>query len=318
MFLLILVPNLPGEIKITRMQVSPHVLSDESPTVTKMLEEAKESELKSYGMVVNSFYELEKVYAGHLRNVVGRKAWHIGPMFLRNRVREEKENRGTKAASIDEHECLRWLDTKEPNSVVYLCFGTTTKLTDSQLKDIATGLEASGQQFIWVVRKSKDEGGEQEDKWLPEGFEKRMEGKGLIIRGWAPQALILEHEAIGAFVTHCGWNSMLEAVVAGVPMVTWSIAYEQFFNEKLVTEILKIGVPIGAKKWAAGVGDTVKWEAVEKNVKRIMIGEEADEMRNKAKVFAQLAREAVEEGGSSYSDLDALIEELGSLSYKNK
>lgn len=101
-------------------------------------------------------------------------------------------------------------------------------------------------------------------------------------------------------------------------MVTWSIAYEQFFNEKLVTEILKIGVPIGAKKWAAGVGDTVKWEAVEKNVKRIMIGEEADEMRNKAKVFAQLAREAVEEGGSSYSDLDALIEELGSLSYKNK
>ena len=127
--------------------------------------------------------------------------------------------------------------------------------------------------------------------------------------------LILEHEAIGAFVTHCGWNSILEGVVAGVPMVTWPIAYEQFFNEKLVAEILKIGVPVGAKKWAAGVGDTVKWEAVEKAVKRIMIGEEAEEMRNKAKGFSQLARQSVEEGGSSYSDLDALIAELGSLSH---
>ncbi|TKY59055.1 Scopoletin glucosyltransferase [Spatholobus suberectus] len=308
------IPNLPGEIKMTRMQVSPHVLShNESPGVTKLLEEAKESELKSYGMVVNSFYELESVYADHLRKAVGRKAWHIGPMFLRSRDKEEKARRGMEAA-IDEHECLKWLDTKKPNSVVYVCFGTTTKLPNSQLKDIAMGLEASGQQFIWVVKKSGKDG-EKGEEWLPDGFEKRMEGKGLIIRGWAPQVLILEHEAIGAFVTHCGWNSILEAVTAGVPMVTWPIAYEQFFNEKLVTEILKIGVPSGAKKWAAAVGDTVKWEAVEKAVKRIMVGEEAGEMRNKAKVFSQLARQAVEEGGSSYSDLNALIDELGSLSH---
>ncbi|KAK7368242.1 hypothetical protein VNO80_10266 [Phaseolus coccineus] len=297
-----LIPNHPGEIKMTRMQVSPHVMSDESSGVTKLLEEVKESELKSYGMVVNSFYELEKVYADHLRNVLGRKAWHIGPMFLSNRVKEEK-------ACIDEHECLKWLDTKKPNSVVYVCFGTTTKLKNSQLKDIATGLEASGEQFIWVVGKRQEDGA----GWVADEFEKKMEGKGLIIRGWAPQVLILEHEAIGAFVTHCGWNSILEGVVAGVPMVTWPIAYEQFFNEKLVSEILKIGVPIGAKKWAAGVGDTVKWEAVEKAVKRIMSGEEADEMRNKAKVLSHLAREAVAEGGSSNSDLNALIAELGSL-----
>ncbi|QCD83296.1 UDP-glucosyl transferase 73C [Vigna unguiculata] len=298
-----LIPNLPGEITITRMQVSPHVMSNESPGVTKLLEEVRESELKSYGMVVNSFYELEKVYADHLRNVLGRKAWHIGPMFLSNRVKEEK------AHGEDEHECLKWLDTKKPNSVVYVCFGTTTKMTTSQLKDIATGLEASGEQFIWVVRKSEEDGVE----WLPEEFEKKIEGKGLIIRGWAPQVLILEHEAIGAFVTHCGWNSILEGVVAGVPMVTWPIAYEQFFNEKLVCEILKIGVPSGAKKWAAGVGDTVKWEAVEKAVKTIMSGEEANEMRNKVKVLSHLAREAVAEGGSSNSDLNALIAELSSL-----
>ncbi|RDX79369.1 Scopoletin glucosyltransferase, partial [Mucuna pruriens] len=305
------IPNLPGEIKMTRMQVSPHVMTDENPRMTKLLEEAKESQLKSYGMVVNSFYELEKVYADHLRNVIGRKAWHIGPMFLRSREKEEKARRGK---DDNEYECLKWLDTKQANSVVYVCFGTTTKLPNSQLMDIAIGLEASGQQFIWVVGKNKEREEEEEDEWLPDGFEKRMEGKGLIIRGWAPQVLILEHEAIGAFVTHCGWNSTLESVVAGVPMVTWPLAAEQFFNEKLVIEVLKIGVPVGAKKWVRLEGDSITWDAVEKAVKRIMTGEEGIEIRNRAKVLSQLARRAMEEGGSSCSDLNALIAELGSLS----
>nr|QDM38901.1 UDP-glycosyltransferase UGT73B28 [Glycyrrhiza uralensis] len=310
------IPNLPGEVKMTRMQTAPPPEKEETVTV-RVMKEAKESEQRSYGVVVNSFYELEKAYADHYRNVLGRRAWHIGPLSLCNRDAEEKANRG-KEASIDEHQCLKWLDAKKPNSVVYICFGSVANFPDSQLRDIAMGLEASGHQFIWVVRKKgKKDGEEEEGSWLPEGFEERMEGKGLIIRGWAPQVLILEHEAIGAFVTHCGWNSTLEGVVAGVPMVTWPVFAEQFYNEKLATEVLKIGVPVGVKKYVRpmGVGDSIKWDAVEKAVKRIMEGEEAEEMRNRAKVFSQLARRAVEVGGSSYSDLDALIEELGSLTH---
>ncbi|XP_027348313.1 scopoletin glucosyltransferase-like [Abrus precatorius] len=310
------IPNLPGEIKMTRMQVSPDVMSDESHSVTTLLEEVEGSKLRSYGVVVNSFYELEKAYVDHFRKVLGRKAWHIGSVSLCNRDTEEKTHRGMEVSS-DAHECLKWLDKKKANSVIYVCFGTITKFPNSQLKDIAMGLEASGQQFIWVVRKSKEDG-EQGAKWLPDGFERRMEGKGLIITGWAPQMLILEHEAIGAFVTHCGWNSILEGVTAGVPMVTWPIAFEQFFNEKLVTEVLKIGIPVGVKKWVAIVGDSIKWDAMEEVVKRIMIGEEANEMRSKAKVLSQLAKQAVEEGGSSYSDLNALIAELGSLTRSNE
>ncbi|XP_015950322.1 scopoletin glucosyltransferase [Arachis duranensis] len=305
------IPNLPDEIKMTRMQMPPFALHNEGKgthPIAKLSKEAIESEKKSYGTVVNSFYELEKDYADHFRNVLGRKAWHIGPLFLINKDDTQDKAQRRKDASIDENECLKWLDTKKPNSIVYVCFGSIANFPDSQLRDIAIGLEASGQHFIWVVKKSKEDG----DEWLPEGFEKRMEGKGLIIRGWAPQVLILEHQAIGAFVTHCGWNSTLEAVTAGVPMVTWPIAAEQFYNEKLVTEILKIGVPVGAKKWLRLIGDTVKWEAVEKGVKKIMVGEEAEEMRNKAKVLSQLAKSAVEKGGSSYSDLDALIVELAS------
>ncbi|KAK7362596.1 hypothetical protein VNO77_04713 [Canavalia gladiata] len=305
------IPNLPGEIKMTRMQLSHHIMNNERTDFTGFMREAKESELRSYGVVVNSFYELEKVYADHFRKELGRKAWHIGPVSICNRDTEQKAHRG-KEASIDEYECLKWLDAKQPNSVVYVCFGTMTNFSDSQLKYIAMGLEASGQLFIWVVmRKSKKEG-EEGEEWLPEGFEKRIENRGLIIRGWAPQVLILEHEAVGAFVTHCGWNSTLEAVTAGVPMVTWPVAAEQFYNEKLVTEVLKIGVPVGVKKWVRIEGDSITWDMVEKAVKRIMAGDDVDEMGNKVKVLSQLARHAVEERGSSYLDLNALIKELRS------
>ncbi|KAB1208502.1 UDP-glucose flavonoid 3-O-glucosyltransferase 7 [Morella rubra] len=141
-----------------------------------------------------------------------------------------------------------------------------------------------------------------------------MEGEGLIIRGWAPQVLILEHEAVGAFVTHCGWNSTLEGVAAGVPMVTWPVASEQFYNEKLITEVLKIGVSVGVQRWAALVGDNINKEAVEKAVTRIMVGQEAEEIRSRERGFGKMARRAVEEDGSSYLDLNALIEELMSLS----
>ncbi|KAF7840810.1 scopoletin glucosyltransferase-like [Senna tora] len=305
------IPDLPGNITMTSSQV-PNFVKNSDNVVSGLLSACKESEIRSYGVVVNSFYELEMEYADYYRNVLGRKAWHIGPVSLCNTKTEEKANRG-KEISMDEHECLKWLDTKKPNSVVYVCFGSTTNFADFQLKEIAMGLEASGKEFIWVVKKSEKDEIFTEESWLPEGFEERMgsEGKGMIIRGWAPQLLILEHEAIGVFVSHCGWNSTLEAISGGVAMVTWPVSAEQFYNEKLVTQVLKIGLPIGVKKWS-GVGESVKWEAIEKSVKKTMEGEEAEEMRSRAKVLSQKAREAMQNGGSSYADLSSLIQGLAS------
>ena len=160
------------------------------------------------------------------------------------------------------------------------------------------------------MKKGKNE--KEEEDWLPKGFEKRKEGKGLILRDWAPQVLILDHEAVGGFVTHCVWNSTLEGVTARVPMVTWPLSAEQFYNEKLVTQVLKIGVDVGVRQWIGVVGDSIKKDAIERAVKRIMVGEETKEMRGRAKVLGEMAKRAVEEGGSSYSDLNALIEELRS------
>jgi len=309
------IPNLPNDIKLTRAQLP--VLAEENVESTeffaKFFKDLRESEARSYGVVVNSFYELEQDYVDHYRKVMGRKAWHIGPLSVCIKDTEDKAQRG-KASSIDEHGyCLKWLDTKKPHSVVYICFGSVADFNDSQLLEIAMGLEASGQQFIWVVKKEKNHGEEEEEEWLPEGFEKRMEGKGLIIRGWAPQVLILDHEAVGGFVTHCGWNSILEGVAAGVPMVTWPVSAEQFFNEKLVTQVIKIGVSVGAQRWVSLKGDNINRDAIEKAVKRIMFGEEAEEMRSRAKVLGELARRAVEEGGSSVLDLNAVIEDLKAI-----
>ena len=121
--------------------------------------------------------------------------------------------------------------------------------------------------------------------------------------------LILDHEAVGGFVTHCGWNSTLEGVTAGVPMVTWPVTVEQFHNENLVTQVLKIGISVGAQQWIRMVGDDIKRQAIQKAVRQTMVGEEVEKMRIKAKVLGEMARGAVDEGGSSYSDLNTVIEE---------
>nr|XP_023912781.1 scopoletin glucosyltransferase-like [Quercus suber]XP_023913374.1 scopoletin glucosyltransferase-like [Quercus suber] len=310
------IPNFPGEIKLTRKQLPNFTQQEVETDITKLLKEITEAELSSYGVVVNSFYELESDYADFYRKVLGRKAWHIGPVSLRNKGAEDKAPRG-KESSIDEHDCLKWLGTKKPNSVVYICFGSIANFSDSEncfseslLMEIAMGLEASEQHFIWVVKNGENE--KEEEDWLPKGFEKRMEGKGLILRGWAPQVLILDHEAVGGFVTHCGWNSILEGVSAGVPMVTWPMRADQFYNAKLVTQVLKIGVDVASQQWKRMEGDTIKREAIDKAVRQIMVGEEAEEMRSRAKKLGEMAKRAVEDGGSSSSDLNALIEELRS------
>ncbi|KAM7474109.1 hypothetical protein LguiB_021352 [Lonicera macranthoides] len=309
-----ILPNLPHEIKLLRTQIAQHEREETNNDFTELLNQVKNSDLESYGVIMNSFLELEPDYANHYRNVLKRKAWHIGPLSLCNKDIENKEVRGKKAA-IDEHKCLKWLDSQKHNSVIYVCFGSVADISVAQLYEIAMGLEASDQPFIWVVRISRNE---DEIAWLPDGFEERTKGKGLIIRGWAPQVLILDHEAVGGFVTHCGWNSTLEGVCAGLPMVTWPVFAEQFYNEKLVTEVLRIGVSVGVKEWNSVAGQEIRREMVEKAVKMIMVEEKGEEMRRRAKELKEKAEQVIEEGGSSYNDLSALIEELSSLNIRSR
>ncbi|KAI8532780.1 hypothetical protein RHMOL_Rhmol11G0241000 [Rhododendron molle] len=164
------VPGLPHQIKLTKMQLPEHERSESETDFDRIAASMEESELLSFGVIANSFYELEIEYADYYRDVLKRRAWHIGPVSLCNREVEDKAHRG-KEASIDKHEsCLKWLDSKKPNSVIYICFGSVVKFDVSQLNEIAMGLESSGQQFIWVVRRGENEN--ESEEWLPEGLKK--------------------------------------------------------------------------------------------------------------------------------------------------
>ncbi|CAM8907033.1 unnamed protein product [Rhodiola kirilowii] len=300
------IPNLPDEIKMTKSQFTADAWEDTEKGIGKLLAEARASELRSFGVVVNSFYELEPAYADYYKNVLNMKAWCVGPVSVCNRNAEEKIARGKKS-TIDDHECLKWLEGKEPDSVVYACFGSGASFPDEQLRDIALGLEESGVNFIWVIRSSSES---RSEDYLPEGFEDRVKDRGFVIRGWAPQVLILDHPSVGGFVTHCGWNSALEGISAGLPMVTWPLFAEQFFNQKLITDVLKLGVEVGVQKWSRNGEDRVPKEKVEKAVRDVMVGEVAEERRGRARQLGKLAKKAVAKDGSSYIDLHNLLDEL--------
>nr|WIW42862.1 UDP-glycosyltransferase [Nicotiana tabacum] len=224
----------------------------------------------------------------------------------------ENEAYGSKA-SIDEHHYLKWLDSKEPLSVLFVCLGSLSRLPTSQMIELGLGLESSKRPFIWVVRHISDEF----RKWLNEqNFEERIKEQGILIHGWAPQVLILSHASVGGFVTHCGWNSSIEGISAGVPMITWPLFAEQFCNERLIANVLKIGVKSGVENPVMFLeeekADTqVNKDDIKMVIEKLMGEEEEAEMRReRAKKLGEIARKAGEEGGSSYLNLTKLIQDV--------
>ncbi|GMP96196.1 hypothetical protein CsSME_00044946 [Camellia sinensis var. sinensis] len=311
-----LIPGLPHPITMTKSELPDYVRTPNG--YTQLMEQFREAELKSYGVLVNNFYELESDYCEHYKKIMGHKVFHVGPAALIHRNAAEQADRVHKAV-VGEHECLSFLNSKKPNSVLYVCFGSACIFPSDQLMELASGIEASGHQFIWVVfGKEENENEEEKNKWLPKGFEERTKGKGMIIRGWAPQVLILDHPSVGGFLTHCGWNSVIEGVSAGLPLITWPLYAEHFYNEKLVTQVLGVGVEVGKKDWNLWIDagkNVVRRENIEAAVRRVMdSGDPAAEMmREKAKMLGEMAHKAVKEGGSSHRNLTVLIEELEQL-----
>ncbi|KAL8245198.1 hypothetical protein R6Q59_011456 [Mikania micrantha] len=306
-------PDLPDSIELTRSQL-PFAFNPNLKGMSDFNEKLRVSESEAYGVVVNSFEELEQGYADEYQKVKGGKVWCIGPLSLCHKDESDKIQRGNKP-SINKHECLKWLDSQENGSVIYACLGSISRVEPTQLVELALALEASKRPFIWVVRAGHKT--EKIEEWInEEGFVERTKDRGLLIRGWAPQLLVLSHPAIGGFLTHCGWNSTLEGVCAGVPLVTWPQFQEQFYNEKLVVQVLRIGVSVGAQKtvlWGDEdkSGEVVTSKEFIKAIEMVMEdGEEGEERRKRAKELSKMANKALEEGGSSHRNITRLIEDF--------
>ncbi|CAL4909234.1 unnamed protein product [Urochloa decumbens] len=263
---------------------------------------------ESRGILVNTFEWLEATAVAALRDgacVPGRPTppvYCVGPLV---------SGAGEVNNSDKRHACLEWLDAQPEKSVVFLCFGSMGSFPKKQLEAIAIGLEASGQRFLWVVRNPRRDDGaslvandHQQpepdlDELLPEGFLERTGGRGLVVKSWAPQAEVLRHGATGAFVTHCGWNSTLEGVTAGVPLLCWPLYAEQRVNKVFIVEEARLGVEM-----AGYDGETaVAVEEVESKVRWVMGSEGGRALRERAEVAKEKAMEALEQGGTSHNDL---------------
>ncbi|XP_039116761.1 LOW QUALITY PROTEIN: UDP-glycosyltransferase 73C4-like [Dioscorea cayenensis subsp. rotundata] len=276
---------------------------DKSSEFYDIYKELQEGENSADGIIVNSFDELEPEYAEFLAKATKKRVWTVGPVSLSSEDKLDVSERGNKA-DINEEDCLHWLNTQVPGSVIYVSFGSMGKLAPEQVKELGFGLEETKRPFIWVM---KDVG----------KFRKRNEGKCFLIRGWAPQVMILKHKAVGGFLTHCGWNSTLEGVAAGVPLMTWPLGADQFLNEKLVVEVLGVGVRVGAKAVVSMEGgekgtsgdQVVRREMVVKAVERLMDDgdEEGKKRRERVKELEEKAKRALMIGGSSWLNLDLLI-----------
>lgn len=194
-------------------------------------------------------------------------------------------------------ECIEWLETKPKQSVVYISFGSMVSLTTKQMEEIALGLKESNLYFLWVIRES------QRDK-MPDGFTESTKEKGLVVT-WCNQLEVLAHEAVGCFVTHCGWNSTLEGLSLGVPMVGMPQWADQLPDAKYVEEIWEVGVR--AKEDEKGI---VRKEEFLKCLKEVMEGERSEAIKRNASKWKKSAEEAISEGGSSDENINEFVESL--------
>ncbi|EXB89098.1 UDP-glycosyltransferase [Morus notabilis] len=199
----------------------------------KFLRDGFLDNLTSWGLVVNSFGDLEGVYLEHLRKEMGHtRVWAVGPV---KPIEQSGPTTRGGPSSVSADSITSWLDKCDDNKVVYVCFGSLAVLRNDQMEALALGLERSGGSFVWSIKEPTHvEGGYGR---VPHGFEDRVAGRGLVIKGWAPQVLILNHRAVGAFLTHCGWNLVLESVTSGVPILAWPMGADQFINATLLEQL---------------------------------------------------------------------------------
>ncbi|GKD25194.1 UDP-glycosyltransferase 73E1-like protein [Tanacetum coccineum] len=278
------VPGLPDRFEVTKLQIIGSSKEDFTDKKGFMFR-AIEVENAAHGIIVHTFEELEPEYVKELSNSKAKKVWCIGPVSLSNKDNLDIAERGNNKAAIDKHDCLKWLDEREPGN------------------------------------KSKEL-----QKWfVEEGYEERVKDRDLVVHGWAPQVLILSHQAIGGFLTHCGWNSLLETISAGIPVVTWPFFADQFLNETFMVEIRKIGVRIGVEI-PVPFGDEdkhgvlVQKEDIKTAVECLMDkeDEEGKQRRKRAGELAEMAKTAMAEGGSSYINVSSLIQDIETFKAQHK
>ncbi|XP_058222233.1 7-deoxyloganetin glucosyltransferase-like [Rhododendron vialii] len=258
-----------------------------------------EKAYKGSAIILNTIDDLEHGVLDALSKMFP-PVYAIGPLQSLEKIQipqnSELESIGVNLWKED-LECLDWLDKKEPKSVIYVNFGSVARMTAQELLEFGWGLANSKQNFMWAIRPDLVLG---ESTGFPPEFDAEIKERGLLLT-WTPQEKILRHPSVGGFLTHCGWNSLLESIVGGVPMICWAIGGEQTTNCWFV-----------CNHWGLGLEITeVKREGVERLVRELMVGARGKKMKARAMEWKKVVEEVViAPAGSSSVNFDNLVNEV--------
>ncbi|KAJ0530371.1 putative UDP-glucuronosyl/UDP-glucosyltransferase, UDP-glycosyltransferase family [Helianthus annuus] len=306
-------PNESNPNMTVKLPGLPSFCSDELPsfvlpsntftTFDSILKEVFHNLHKIKWVLGNSFMELENDVITSVD-----KFWPVGPLVPES-LFGKLDKLGGDLSGFDsfksdkEGDCLEWLDKQEPASVVYISFGSLILSSEKQIESIACGLKRANRPFIWVVK-------------LPENQETKqfkvledVKELGLVVK-WCPQTAVLSHRSVGCFLSHCGWNSLVESIAAGVPVIACPKWSDQPTDAKLVTDVWKVGVKMEKDSEGCFVG-----EEVARCVDEIMSGPRSEEFRKNAAELKRASREAVADGGSSDKNIQLFVDELVSSSF---
>ncbi len=286
---------IPG-MKNIRLKDLPSFIrtTDEKDIMVNFLIRETERAPRASAVILNTFDPFEQDVLDALSSMLPR-IYTIGPLvLLADQIKDDNLKSIGSNLWKEEPECVEWLNSKEPNSVVYVNYGSITVMTPQQLIEFAWGLANSEKPFLWIIRPDLVVG---DSAVLPPEFVTKTKDRGMLA-SWCLQEQILKHPSIGGFLTHSGWNSTLESVCNGVPMISWPFFAEQQTNCRYCCTEWGIGMEID---------NNVQRDEVEKLVRELMNGEKGKNMKKKVIEWKTKAEEATKPGGSSYQNLEKLI-----------
>ncbi|KAJ3694047.1 hypothetical protein LUZ60_009527 [Juncus effusus] len=285
-------PEYP-DVVVNRSQLPPYILfSNGKDQLSLFMQRQFANFHKSNALLVNTFEDIDRTGLGMLERTFKTLVLPFGPLVALPDI--------STPPSGSDLEILNWMDSKPVASVLYISFGSQDSIHAKQMMELALGLETSGRPFIWAIRPpigfSAKDG--FKDEWLPEEFEERMrkENRGLFVHGWAPQIRILGHQSVGAFLSHCGWNSVLESLYYGVPIIGWPLGADQPYSARL---LIDLGVCVKLAQ------NNMEWSKVEKEkveeVVEMVMGEneKGKEVRKKTNEIKDVMRATWKEEGCS-------------------
>lgn len=271
--------------------------TDPNHVLMNFTKDESQDSLKATAILIHTFEELEGATLDAM-SVVFPAVYAIGPLdIMCKNISKDSVNIMGSSFWVNNSSCLEWLNKKAPSSIVYVNFGSLTVVTKDQLVEFAWGLINSNCEFLWVIRPdliTKD------SSLLPEELLVEVNRRGLII-SWCPQQEVLRHPSIGVFLTHCGWNSMMESISCGVPMICWPFFAEQQTNCRYACNEWKIGLEISSN---------VNRYEVEMRIKEAMEGDEGMKIRRNVMRYKESAGKATVIGGAAFDSLDKVIEDV--------